>query len=235
MVKADASDMVVPWVKVVNLLSELVVFRSYDFQVFLQKVIAVVMSVVPVDACFIYFYDRERKELTLVGSRRSEDAVLEAISMKTGEGISGWVVENERIVVLEREAYKDPRFKTFEELPEDAYEGFLSVPIVNESGVIGVVNLQSRLPYSFSHMQVETVGAVVKIISSAFEKIVWERKVGVLEGKLKERQVIEEAKGVLMEVRKLSERDAYHFLRREAMAKRKTMREIAEAVILVMK
>src|SRR5260370_18334550 len=185
MVKTVAPDMV-PWVKVVNLLSELVVFRSYDFQIFLQKVIVVVMSVVTVDVCFIYFYDREKKELTLVGSRRSENAVFEAISMKTGEGISGWVVENERIVVLEREAYKDPRFKTFEELPEDRYEGFLSVPIVNESGVIGVLNLQSRLPYSFSHMQVETVAGGVEIIFSAFEKFVWGGKVGALEWKVKD-------------------------------------------------
>ena len=224
-----------PWFTIINLLSDLVVFNHYNFNEFLQKLIKVVNQVIPVDSCLIYFYDRDHKELILVGSKKRHDELLGHITMRKGEGITGWVVEHAKTVALKKEAYKDPRFKFFKELPEDKFEGFLSVPILDESGVVGVINLQSKLPYSFSNTQVQSLEAIVKIISAAFAKITLERKIGRLEDKLKERQIVEEAKGILMKVRSLSENDAYHFLRKEAMTKRKTIKEIAEAVILVLK
>lgn len=233
--KLISKDNSLPWFNIINLLSNLVVFNHYDFNEFLQKLIKIVIQVIPVDACLIYFYDRQRKELILVGSKKRHDELLGHITMKKGEGITGWVVEHGKTVALEKEAYKDPRFKFFKELPEDKFEGFLSVPIFDEDGVVGVINLQSRLPYSFSELQIQSLEAIVKIISSAFANIVLERKVGQLEDKLKERAVIEEAKGILMRARSMNESDAYHYLRKEAMAKRKTMKEIAEAVILVLK
>lgn len=225
----------VPWIEVVTLLSDLTVFNHYDFNEFLKKLIKVVMKVVPVDSCLIYFYDREKKQLILIGSKKHHDELLGHISMKKGEGITGWVVEHNRTVAIEKEAYKDKRFKLFKELPEDKFEGFLSVPIVDMNGVAGVINLQSRFPCSFSKIQIETVEAIVKIISAAFVKEIQDRRIGQLENKLKERQVVEEAKGILMKVRHLSEDEAHHFIRKEAMEKRKSMREIAEAILLILK
>jgi len=225
----------VPWITIINLLSDLVVFNHYNFNEFLQKLIKIVNQVVPVDACLIYFYDREKKVLTLAGSKRKRDELLGHITMRTGEGITGWVVEHGESVAIERGAYKDSRFKFFKELPEDKYESFLSVPIVDENGVAGVINLQNKEPYLFTKEQIKIIEAIVKIISSAFTKIVLERKVGQLEDKLEARKVIEEAKGILMRTKRINEDEAYHFLRKEAMTKRKSMKEMAEAVILVMK
>jgi uroporphyrinogen-III synthase len=235
LVKNDTAQPHVPWVKVINLLSDLVVFKQFNFREFLQKLIKIVMAVVPVDACLIYFYDRGKKELILVGSQKKHDELIGNITMKSGEGITGWVVEHNKTVAIEAGAYKDSRFKFFEELPEDKYEGFLSVPIVYEGGVAGVINLQSRLPYKFTDTQIQIVESIVKIIASAFEKITLDRKVRGLENKLKERQIIEEAKGVIMRVKNLDESAAYNYLRTEAMSKRKSMREIAEAILLVLK
>jgi uroporphyrinogen-III synthase len=225
----------VPWLEVVTILSELVVFKYYDFDEFLKKLIKVGMNIVPVDACLIYFFDREKNKLILVGSKKSHENLLGQITLEKGEGITGWVVENNKIVAIEKEAYKDIRFKAFKELPEDKFEAFLSVPIIDENGVVGVINFQSRREYSFSVEQIETAQAIVKIIASAFAQVLLGRKIGRLESKLAERKLVEEAKGIVMKVKKVDEDQAYHYLRREAMNKRKSMREIAEAVILVFK
>lgn len=225
----------VPWLEVVNLLSELVVFKTYDFDEFLKKVIKVGIKIVPVDACLIYFYDRENNKLILVGSKKSHTNLLGNITLEKGEGITGWVVENNKTVAIEKEAYKDPRFKSFKELPEDLYESFLSVPIIDENGAVGVINFQSKRPYTFSKEQIETAEAIVKIIASAFEQVLLGRKVGRLESKLEERKLVEEAKGIVMKVKNLDEDEAYHYLRREAMSRRKSMKEIAEAVLMVLK
>jgi AmiR/NasT family two-component response regulator len=109
----------------------------------------------------------------------------------------------------------------------------MSVPLVNRDGVVGVINLQNKEPYNFSKDEIMMVEAVVKIITSAFEQIALGRKVDTLEGKLEERKVVEKAKGLLMKKDKLSEKKAFDMIRNEAMKKRKTMKEIAEAILLI--
>lgn len=222
-------------VETIDLLSKLVVFNSYDFQEFLNKLIKLILRIIPVESCLIYFYDRDKKELILVASKKPKEKLLGKIKLKWGEGITGWVAAHKKTAVLKEKAYKDGRFKFFKELPEDRFEAFLSVPIVDKKGVVGVINLQNKDPYRFSIEQIKTIEAVVKIIASAFEKIILERKVGHLETKLEERKIIEKAKGVLMKSRGLDENAAYKMLRDEAMKTRKSMKNIAEALILVSK
>lgn len=219
--------------RVINLLSDLVVFNHLDFDQFLKKLIKIIAEIIPVDSCLIYFYDRDKKQLILIGSKKPHNLEIGHIILQKGEGITGWVAEHKQTVVLEKQAYLDPRFKLFKELPEDKYESFLSVPIIDQTGVVGVINLQNRKPMSFTKMQIETIESLVKIISSAFIKVALERKVIHLTDKLEERKVVEKAKGILMKEKKLSEEESYSFIRKEAMSKRKSMKEIADAILLV--
>ena len=221
--------------KVIQLLSDLVVFNHYEFDEFLKKLTAVVLEVVPVDSCFIYFFDREQKELILISSKKPHKKEIGKIVLKSGEGITGWVAAHKKTVAIEREAYKDARFKFFKELPEDRFESFLSVPILDGDGVAGVINLQNKQPCDFSRNQIKTIESLVTLIASAFANVVLERRVNHLEGKLEERKLVERAKGVLMRNRGMNEEQAYHFMRRESMDKRRSMKEIAEAILLVWK
>jgi uroporphyrinogen-III synthase len=218
---------------IVHLLGDLVVFESYSFDEFLRKLIILVNKVIPVDSCLIYFFDKGRKELTLCASKRSHEDLMGKITMRKGEGITGWVAEHGTPVVLKEGAFRDERFKPFSELPEDAYEAFLSMPIKNKDGVVGVVNLQHRQAYDFSDEEIAALEAIVKIIASGFEKVVLSRKVGDLESKLEERKVVERAKGLLMKKDGIPEKKAFDLIRNEAMKKRKSMKEIAEAIILL--
>lgn len=221
------------WPEVVDLLSELIVFNQYDFNHFLQKFIKIISNIISIDSCLIYFYDKDKKQLILIASKKPHKDQIGKISMEVGEGITGWVAQHKQTVAIEKEAYKDTRFKPFKELPEDKYESFLSVPITNKTGIIGVINLQNRTPATFSDDTIKIVESLVKIIASGFAKVVLERKVSTLENQLEERKVIEKAKGIIMKQKAVSENEAYQFLRHEAMKKRKSLREIADAVILI--
>lgn len=54
----------------------------------------------------------------------------------------------------------------------------------------------------------------------------------VLEGRLEERKLIERAKGLLMETRGLSEREAYRFLQKTSQDKNTPMVELARKILL---
>ncbi len=221
------------WIKIIHLLSDVVIYDTYSFEQFLKKLLKLILNIVPVDSCLIYFYDREEKRLILVASKKSHTQLIGNVSLKENEGITGWVASHEKTVSLSKEAYKDKRFKAFEELPEDKFEAFLSVPILDKEGTIGVINLQHKEVYNFSADQIKALEAIVRIIASAFQDTFLTRKVGKLESKLQERKIIEKAKGILMREKKINEDVAFQLLRSESMKKRKTMKDIAEAVLLV--
>lgn len=221
------------WPDIINLLADLTVFHQSNFHDFLKKLVSIANEVVPVDSCLIYLYDKNSKTLTLIASKKPRDEALGHITMHQGEGITGWVAEHKQTVAITKEAFADSRFKFFKELPEDKYEAFLSVPILDNHGVVGVMNFQNKDPYQFTDEQVKAIEAICKIISSAFTTIVADKKVEDLEEKLEERKVVEKAKGVLMKVKNISENDAFKIIRSEAMNKRKSMKEIAEAILLV--
>ncbi len=218
---------------IIDLLSDLVVFESIKFNNFLTKLIELVSQLIPTDACLIYIFDKNRKKLVLIGSKDPKDKLLGKIILNKGEGITGWVAEQKRSVAIEKEAYKDKRFKYFKKLPEDKYEAFLSIPIINKDGVIGVMNLQNKSSKKFSKQEIKLVETVVRIIASGFQKIIMEEKVSGLEQRIQDNKIIAKAKGFLMEAQNISESQAYKKIQKSAMKQRKSMKEIAQAINIV--
>src|SRR5579864_9822182 len=86
---------------VIHLLSELVVFKQFDFHEFLERFIKIMLKIIPVDSCLIYFYDREKKQAVLIASKISHDKELGKIIMSEGEGITGWVAQHKQTVAIE--------------------------------------------------------------------------------------------------------------------------------------
>lgn len=73
----------------------------------------------------------------------------------------------------------------------------------------------------------------VEIALARHADLRWLReRVAELEDALETRKVVERAKGILMDLHGLSEADAFRRMRKTSMDNRKTMREVAEAILL---
>ena len=217
--------------QIATVLSDLIVFDRLSLDQFLDKIIKLINKIIDVDSCFIYLY--QNKKLTLFASKKPHQNLLGKITLKEGEGITGWVAEHKKTVAIKEKAYLDPRFKFFKELPEDRYEAFLSVPIIDKQGLVGVINLQNKKPKVFSKKEKQMVEIFASVIASGLRKVILQEKLGFLEEKLEERKIVEKAKGILMKKENLTEEEAYQKMQKEAMKKRKRLKEIAEAVILL--
>ena len=217
--------------QIATILSDLIVFDRLSLDQFLDKIIKLINKIIDVDSCFIYLY--QNKKLTLFASKKPHQNLLGKITLKEGEGITGWVAENKKTVAIKEKAYLDPRFKFFKELPEDRYEAFLSVPIIDKQGLVGVINLQNKKPKVFSKKEKQMVEIFASVIASGLRKVILQQRLGFLEEKLEERKIVEKAKGILMKKENLTEEEAYKKMQKEAMKKRKKLKEIAEAVILL--
>jgi AmiR/NasT family two-component response regulator len=76
--------------------------------------------------------------------------------------------------------------------------------------------------------------AVQLAVSQFLERSALAERVSRLKEQLDARKVIERAKGLLMSKEGLSEANAYRRLQKISMDKNKTMKEVAEAVILML-
>ena len=105
-----------------------------------------------------------------------------------------------------------------------AYSDQGLVERAKEAGVVGYVVKPFR--------QAELM-PVIELSLARFEEFrSLEREVGDLKEALETRKLIERAKGVLMEVHGLREAEAFHRIRKTSMDARKSMKEVAEAVLL---
>src|SRR5450432_1774087 len=108
----------------------------------LGKIVDFVSAVVKCDSCFVYVL--ANKDLVLRASKNPHPEVVGRLKIRVGQGITGWVAEHRQPVAVGSNAFQDSRFQSFNELPEDRYEAFLSVPILCRNKLVGVINLQHR-------------------------------------------------------------------------------------------
>jgi response regulator NasT len=79
----------------------------------------------------------------------------------------------------------------------------------------------------------EELPAIIEVALARHGDVRWLReRVAELEDALETRKVVERAKGILMDLHGLSEADAFRRMRKTSMDNRKTMREVAEAILL---
>jgi signal transduction protein with GAF and PtsI domain len=196
----------------------------------LARIIEFASSVVKCDSCFIYV--REDNDLVLRASKNPHGEEVGRLKLPVGQGITGWVAEHREPVAVSQHASQDARFRVFHELPEDSFEAFLSVPILSRGRVVGVINLQHREPHTYTRRQIRLISMIGFLVGAELEMARLEVENSHLAQQLETRKLLERAKGILQRDLGLDEEQAYLTLQRQARQKRRTLKEIAESVVL---
>lgn len=204
--------------------------EEVPFDQVLREVVEFAASVVTCDSCFVYVLEDE--QLVMRASRNPHPEALGKLTLKLGQGIAGWVAQHRQPVVIPRNAALDPRFQLFNELPEDRFEAFLSVPLLSRGRVVGVINLQNRAQHDYSEREISLISTVGFLVGAEIEMARLEKERSQLADRLEIRKVVERAKGILQEDLNISEREAYLMLQRQSQQRRTAMKDIAEAVVL---
>ncbi|MBI3576557.1 GAF and ANTAR domain-containing protein [Candidatus Gottesmanbacteria bacterium] len=207
--------------------------HSLELGQVLREIVSIAAEVTQADSVLVYLLDPKKQQLTLRASKNPHRNLLEKITLNLGEGITGWVAREKKPVAITKGARRDPRFKLFRALPEDTFEAFLSVPIINKRGVVGVVNVQHKKSHEHSPMEVNLLAAIGKLVGGAVDNALLIEETLELKEALELRKLVEKAKGILMKRRQISEDDAYKILQKESMDTRKSLKEVAEAIMLI--
>lgn len=196
----------------------------------LSRVVDFVSTIVQCDSCFVYVLEED--DLLLRASKTPHPDVVDRLKLRVGQGITGWVAEHRTPVAVGSQAFDDPRFKTFNELPEDRYEAFLSVPVLSRGKLVGVINLQHRKPHNHTQREIQLISTIGFLVGAEIETARLEVENSQLSERLETRKVLDRAKGILQRDMGLTEEEAYLTIQRQSRQRRKTKKEIAEAIIL---
>ena len=200
----------------------------------LKLIVTVTANVMDSKICSLWILDEKEKLLRIRATQTMSEEYLKERILRLGEGVVGYVAQqNKPLAILD--VLKEPRYKEKELAKKEGLVSMLSIPLTLKDKVIGVINCYTSYLHEFNETERTVLAAVANQAAVCIENTELMVKTKVIQEELETRKLVERAKGTLMKHHDLSEEEAFRRIRKASMDSRKTMREIAEAILLTEK
>jgi phosphotransferase system enzyme I (PtsP) len=125
-----------------------------------------VKQAIGADVCSVYLTDPERREHVLMATDGLPPDAVGRVRIPLHRGLIGRAAERADIVNLDN-ANTHPCYLAINDSGEDAYRGFLGVPIIQHRRVLGVLVLRQRAPRRFADDEVTFVVTLAVQLAAA--------------------------------------------------------------------
>jgi len=200
----------------------------------LKLIVMVTAKVTGVEICSLWLLEEgdKGKLARLKATQAIDPEYVKDRVLSLNEGVVGYVASTNKPLVI-KDVLKEPRFKEKEMARKLGLISMLGVPLhVKEDKVIGVLDCFTVRPHTFSETEVSLVTTVANQAAIAIEHTQLIVKTKIIEEELEKRKMIDRAKEILMSKKGLSAEKAFRWIQRKSMDTRKSMKEIAEAIII---
>lgn len=197
----------------------------------LRLIVTVTAEMMGSNICSLLLIDEQKNELVIKATQSVSEEYNKKPPLKLGEGIAGKVAKENKPIVI-KDVTKEKEYKHKDIAKREGLCSLLCVPLAAKGKVIGVINCYTSTPHDFSETEINILTSVANQAAVAIENTELMVKSRVIQEELETRKRIERAKGILIEEQHLTEEEAYLKIRKYSMDSRKTMREVAEAIIL---
>ena len=197
----------------------------------LRLIVTVTAQVMDSNICSLMLVDEKKNKIAIRASQSISEEYNQKPPLKIGEGIAGKVIKNKKPLVIE-DVTKEKEYKYGDIAKKEGLCSLLCVPLGVKGKIIGVLNCYTSTPHKFTETEIDIIITIANQAAVAIENTELIVKSKVIQEELETRKKIERAKGILMNAEGLTEEQSYLRLRKYSMDNRKTMREVAEAIIL---
>ncbi len=143
----------------------------------LELIIRETTSAIGTDVCSLYLLTPNR-ELLLTATNGLNENMVGKVTMKVGEGITGWVADTRRAAVVP-DVSKEPHWKWVPGLDEDRFHSMASVPIESGPRLVGVLNVQSTERREFNSGDIDFLRAIAGQVAGILERSELQRRTEV--------------------------------------------------------
>ena len=200
----------------------------------LKLIVMVTAKVTGVAICSLWLIDETANppKIRLKATQAIAPEYVKDRSLNLDEGVVGFVVSNKRPLTI-KNVLRNRRFKEKEMARKLGLVSMVGVPLrLKDDKVIGVLNCFTSTPHDFSETEVNLLTAVANQAAVSILNTELMVKTRVIQEELETRKLVERAKEILMQRMHLNGEAAYRWLQKQSMDSRKSMRQVAEAVLL---
>jgi GAF domain-containing protein len=200
----------------------------------LKLIVMVTAKVTGMEICSLWLIDEGVTPTTirLKATQAIDPDYLQDRALLMDEGVVGYVAARKRPLIIE-EVLKESRFKEKEMAEKLGLVSMASVPLgVKDGKVIGVLNCFTSLLHHFSETEINLITTVANQAAVAIMNTELIVKTKVIQEELETRKLVERAKEIVMKRRNKTGEEAYRWLQKRSMDSRKSIRYIAEALLL---
>ncbi len=197
----------------------------------LQLIVSMTAEMLGSKVCSLMLLDEKGTSLKIEATQSVSEEYKTKPPVPVRASVSGRAVLEKRPMIVPDVA-QDPQY-TYPDIARKAnLRSLLVIPMMIKEKPIGVLNCYTTEIHTFSDEEIHLLQMVANQAAVAIEHTRALEKAVVAEEALETRKIIERAKGILMRKQSLPEDAAFRLIQRQAMDRRRSMKEIAEAIIL---
>ena len=197
----------------------------------LKLIVNVTAEMMDSKICSLMLIDDKTKQLVIRATQSMSDAYNKKLPLKIGEGIAGKAAKENKSIIV-KDIAKEKEYKHKDIAKKENLASLLCVPLSVKNRVIGVINCYTSKPHDFTETEVAILTSIANQAAVAIENTELAIKSKLAKEELETRKKIERAKGIIMKDEGKTEEEAYLKLQKYSMDNRKSLREVAEAIIL---
>lgn len=197
----------------------------------LRLVVSVTAQSMGSKICSLMLLDEKSQALVIRATQSISEEYNKKPALKVGEGIAGRVFAAKKPAVI-YDVKEEKEYKYKDIAKKEGLASLLCVPMIVKNRSIGVINLYTNQPHKFTKSEIGILNAIANQAAMVIENTELMVKTKIIQEELESRKLVEKAKGILMRQKGFSEDEAYRLIQKHSMDNRKSMRQIAEAIIL---
>jgi len=110
----------------------------------LDTIMELGMKIMDAEGCSVLLVNEKEKKLQFVAASGAKKEEIKKLSLDIGEGVAGWVVQNDQLLLIE-DVSKDSRFsKRVDEVLRQETKSLICVPLKVKNRIIGVMEVINK-------------------------------------------------------------------------------------------
>ncbi|MDD5116350.1 MAG: GAF domain-containing protein [Candidatus Omnitrophica bacterium] len=228
--KKDNYDIYVKQIQAISKVANLITSGMY-LEELLRLVVHVTAEIMNSKISSLMLLDPEKKELVVKATQSISEAYNKKPNIPLGVGIAGMVARDNKPIYVP-DVKKDARYLNQDVAKKEGLCSLACVPLAVKGRVIGVLNCYTSKKHEFSKHELDLLTALANQAAIAIENAELDLRARSAEEALTTRKAVERAKEILSQEAGILPSEAYRLIQKQSMDIRKSMREVAEAIIL---
>ncbi|MDD3345759.1 MAG: GAF and ANTAR domain-containing protein [Candidatus Omnitrophica bacterium] len=228
--KKDSFQIYVKQIEAISKVANLITSGMY-LEELLRLVVQVTAEVMSSKISSLMLLDPDKKELIVKATQSISEAYNKKPNIPLGEGIAGEAARDNKLVCVP-DVKEDERYLNQDVARKEGLCSLVCVPLAVKGRVIGVLNCYTSKKHRFSKNELDLLVALANQAAIAIENAELDLRARSAEEALTTRKLIERAKDIISQDANILPSEAYRLIQKQSMNMRKSMREVAEAIIL---